>query len=261
MIAGRYSLVREVGRGGMGAVWLAHDEALGRDVALKRIGMVPGADTTDLARAEREARLAARLSHPHVVAVFNLVVDDDAQWLVMEYVEGATMSQLVREEGPLTPDQAAPLLWQAADGLVAAHQAGIVHRDVKPSNILVDRHRRVKITDFGIAHVTADPSLTQTGLVTGSPAYLAPEVAAGQRGDASSDVWSLGATVFHMLSGRPSTSSRPSQTVPMPPRPISRSSVYLPAIIPAAPMTTAGRRRRPPSRTAAPPPPGRGRRA
>ena len=182
MIAGRYSLVREVGRGGMGAVWLAHDEALGRDVALKRIGMVPGADTTDLARAEREARLAARLSHPHVVAVFNLVVDDDAQWLVMEYVEGTTMSQLVREEGPLTPDQAAPLLWQAADGLVAAHQAGIVHRDVKPSNILVDRRRRVKITDFGIAHVTADPSLTQTGLVTGSPAYLAPEVAAGQRG-------------------------------------------------------------------------------
>ncbi len=203
MIAGRYSLVREVGRGGMGAVWLAHDEALGRDVALKRIGMVPGADTTDLARAEREARLAARLSHPHVVAVFNLVVDDDAQWLVMEYVEGTTMSQLVREEGPLTPDQAAPLLWQAADGLVAAHQAGIVHRDVKPSNILVDRRRRVKITDFGIAHVTADPSLTQTGLVTGSPAYLAPEVAAGQRGDASADVWSLGATVFHMLSGRP----------------------------------------------------------
>ena len=187
----------------MGAVWLAHDEVLGREVALKRIGMVPGADTTDLARAEREARLAARLSHPHVVAVFNLVVDDDAQWLVMEYVEGTTMSQLVREEGPLTPDQAAPLLWQAADGLVAAHQAGIVHRDVKPSNILVDRRRRVKITDFGIAHVTADPSLTQTGLVTGSPAYLAPEVAAGQRGDASSDVWSLGATVFHMLSGRP----------------------------------------------------------
>ena len=187
----------------MGAVWLAHDEVLGREVALKRIGLVPGADTTDLARAEREARLAARLSHPHVVAVFNLVVDDDAQWLVMEYVEGTTMSQLVREEGPLTPDQAAPLLWQAADGLVAAHQAGIVHRDVKPSNILVDRRRRVKITDFGIAHVTADPSLTQTGLVTGSPAYLAPEVAAGQRGDASSDVWSLGATVFHMLSGRP----------------------------------------------------------
>lgn len=205
MIAGRYTLEREIGRGGMGAVWLGVDEVLDREVALKRIGMLPGADSTDLARAEREARLAAQLSHPHVVAVFNLAVDvdTDAQWLVMEYVEGTTLARLVRERGRLSPDEAAPLLWQTADALVAAHAAGIVHRDVKPSNILVDRNRRVKLTDFGIARIAADPSLTQTGLVTGSPAYLAPEVAAGHRGDEAVDVWSLGATIFHVLSGRP----------------------------------------------------------
>ena len=205
MIAGRYSLEREIGRGGMGAVWLATDEVLGREVALKRIGLLPGADRVDLARAEREAQLAARLNHPHVVAVFNLVVDPetDARWLVMEYVEGTTLAQLVKEHGPLSPDDAAPLLWQAADALVAAHAEGIVHRDVKPSNILVDRHRRVKLNDFGIARTAADASLTQTGLVTGSPAYLAPEVAAGARGDEAVDVWSLGATAYHVLSGHP----------------------------------------------------------
>ncbi|MET0766918.1 MAG: serine/threonine-protein kinase [Aeromicrobium sp.] len=205
MIAGRYSLDREIGRGGMGAVWLGRDEVLGRQVALKQIGLLPGADSTDLARAEREARLSARLNHPHVVAVFDFVVDPEthARWLVMEYVAGPTMGQLIRSEGPLSPDDAAPLLWQAADALAAAHAAGIVHRDVKPSNILVDGNRRVKITDFGIARITADASLTQTGLITGSPAYLAPEVATGNRGDEAVDVWALGATIFYVLSGRP----------------------------------------------------------
>jgi hypothetical protein len=205
VIAGRYSLEREIGRGGQGAVWLGVDEVLGREVALKRLGLAPGADSTDLERAEREARLTARLDHDHVVSVFNFVVDPDTdiRWLVMEYVEGSSLGELVRREGPLAPDAAAPLLWQAADALVAAHSAGIVHRDVKPSNILVDRHRRVKLTDFGIARIAADPSLTQTGLITGSPAYLPPEVAAGSRGEASADVWSLGATLFHVLSGRP----------------------------------------------------------
>jgi hypothetical protein len=205
VIADRYSLVRELGRGGMGAVWLGEDEVLGRLVALKRLGLQPGADGPDLERAEREARLAAQLSHPNVVAVFNLVVDPDTgqHWLVMEHVDGTNLSRLVREEGPLAPDAAAPLLGQVADALVAAHAAGIVHRDVKPSNILVDRRRRAMLADFGIARTAADPALTQTGLLTGSPAYLAPEVAGGERGDESADVWSLGATVFHVLAGRP----------------------------------------------------------
>ncbi|MET0837788.1 MAG: serine/threonine-protein kinase, partial [Marmoricola sp.] len=181
MIAGRYTLDREIGRGGMGAVWLGKDEVLGRQVALKQIGLFPGADGTDLARAEREARLSAQLNHPHVVAVFDVVVDPDtdARWLVMEYVDGTTLAQVVRDKGRLSPDDAAPLLWQAADALDAAHSAGIVHRDVKPSNILVDRHGRVKLTDFGIARIASDPALTQTGMVTGSPAYLAPEIAMG----------------------------------------------------------------------------------
>ncbi|MCW2844861.1 MAG: serine/threonine protein kinase [Nocardioides sp.] len=203
MIAGRYTLDREIGRGGMGAVWLGHDEVLGREVAMKRIGMMPGGTSPDLERAEREARLAARLNHPHVVAVFDLVLDDEQQWLVMEYVEGVTLSELVTRDGALTPDEASPLVGQAADALAAAHAAGIVHRDVKPSNILVTPRGQVKLSDFGIARAEADASLTQTGLVTGSPAYLAPEVASGQGATDASDVWSLGATLFHALAGHP----------------------------------------------------------
>jgi eukaryotic-like serine/threonine-protein kinase len=189
----------------MGAVWLGRDEVLGRQVALKRIGLLPGADRADLARAEREARLSAALNHQHVVSIFDFVVDpdSDARWLVMEYVDGITLAQVIRRGGTLSPEVAAPLLWQAADALVAAHGAGIVHRDVKPSNILVDRTWRVKLSDFGIARIDSDSSLTQTGMLTGSPAYLAPEVVTGGRGDQAADVWSLGATLFYVLSGRP----------------------------------------------------------
>jgi serine/threonine protein kinase len=203
VIAERYDLGREIGRGGMGAVWLGRDIVLGREVALKRIGLMPGAVSPDLQRAEREARLAARLNHPHVVAVFDLVDEGDDTWLVMEYVEGITLSAFVQRDGALTPDEAAPLLQQAADALAAAHAAGIVHRDVKPSNMLVSRSGEVKLTDFGIARAEADASLTRTGLVTGSPAYLAPEVASGSTATESSDVWSLGATLYHLLAGHP----------------------------------------------------------
>lgn len=187
----------------MGAVWLATDTVLGRQVAIKKVGVVPGGATPDLQRAEREARLAARVNHPHVVAVFDLVTDDGSQWLVMEYVEGVTLAGLVAQEGPLLPDEVSPLAAQAADALAAAHAAGIVHRDVKPSNILVTGEGQVKLSDFGIARAEADASLTRTGLVTGSPAYLSPEVASGKPATDASDVWSLGATVFHSLSGHP----------------------------------------------------------
>ena len=203
MIAGRYSLDREIGRGGTGAVWLGRDEVLGREVAIKRVGFVPGGSSPDLVRAEREARIAARVNHPHVVSIFDLVEHDDQQWLVMEYVEGRNLADLVRDEGPMSPDEAAAILAQAAEALSAAHAAGVVHRDVKPSNILVTADGHVKLSDFGIARATADATLTQTGMVTGSPAYLAPEVASGQQATAASDVWSLGATLFHTLSGRP----------------------------------------------------------
>jgi hypothetical protein len=187
----------------MGVVWRAEDELLGRDVAVKRVGLTPGGATPDLARAAREARLAATLNHPNVVAVFDLVDQDDQQWLVMEYVESRTLTQIVAEQGPLAPDEAARLLCQAADALAAAHHAGITHRDVKPSNILVTPSGRAKLTDFGIARAAADATLTQTGMMTGSPAYLAPEVASGATAGPHSDVWALGATLFHALTGRP----------------------------------------------------------
>ena len=187
----------------MGAVWLARDTTLGREVAVKRLGLVPGGDAAGLERAAREARLAARLNHPHVVHVFDLVNEHEGQWLVMEYVEGQTLAAMIRTEGAMSPDRASALIGQAADALAAAHAAGIVHRDVKPSNMLVGGVDDVKLSDFGIARAEADPSLTQTGLVTGSPAYLSPEVASGQTATTASDVWSLGATLYHALSGQP----------------------------------------------------------
>ncbi|GAA1918963.1 serine/threonine-protein kinase [Nocardioides marmoribigeumensis] len=203
MIAGRYSLESEIGRGGMGIVWRGRDQVLDREVALKRIGFAPGGSSPDLDRAAREARLAAALHHPHVVSVFDLAVDDDEHWLVMEYVESRNLAQIVRDKGPLPPDAAAGLLAQVADALAAAHAAGIVHRDVKPSNILVSTSGDAKIADFGIARAKADATLTQTGMVTGSPAYLAPEIASGEQASPASDAWSLGATLYHALVGRP----------------------------------------------------------
>lgn len=202
-VTDRYTLHREIGRGGSGAVWLGRDEVLGREVALKRVGMPPGAVDADVLRAEREARLAARVNHPNVVAVFDLVETADSHWLVMEYVAGTTLAKAIDTRGPMPPDTAAPLLGKIADALAAAHAADIVHRDVKPSNILLGDDGSVKLTDFGIARGVADPSLTQTGLVTGSPAYLSPEVASGASATPASDVWSLGATMFHALAGRP----------------------------------------------------------
>ncbi|KAA1417833.1 serine/threonine protein kinase [Nocardioides humilatus] len=202
-VADRYLLDREIGRGGSGAVWLARDEVLGRHVALKRIGLPPGASASELGRAEREARLAARIHHPNVIAVFDFVHEGDVHWLVTEYVEGTTLAQLVSQRGRLSPAEAGPVLLQTAEALAAAHRGGVVHRDVKPSNILIGADGTVKLSDFGIARGIADASLTQTGLVTGSPAYLAPEVATGASATPASDVWSFGTTIFHTLTGRP----------------------------------------------------------
>lgn len=204
LIAGRYTLEREIGRGGTGPVWLGRDEVLQREVAMKRIGLMPGDDEFDQARAEREARLSARVQDAHVVQVYDVVVgeDDHTHWLVMEYVDGASLGELVKRRGRFTPSEAIPLLAQIAGALVVAHEAGIVHRDIKPGNVLVDQQCQAKLTDFGIARLGSDPALTQTGLLTGSPAYLAPEVAAGGTGSTAADVWSFGAMAFHLLAGR-----------------------------------------------------------
>ncbi|WP_109509603.1 serine/threonine-protein kinase [Nocardioides speluncae] len=203
MIAGRYSPVREIGRGGMGSVWLGQDKVLGRQVALKQIGLLPGAEDVNVVRVRREARHAASLSHPNVVAVFDLVEEGGRYWLVMEYVEGVTLGRLVRDQGRLAVDEAASVAIQAASGLAAAHAEGIVHRDVKPGNIMVTPDGEVRLTDFGIARADTDATITKTGLLTGSPAYLAPEIASGHPASPASDVWALGATVFHTLAGRP----------------------------------------------------------
>jgi serine/threonine protein kinase len=201
VIGDRYVLLHQIGQGGMGAVWLARDELLGREVALKRIGHFPGGDTPGLVRAQREATLAARLNHPHVVAVFDFVSEGEEQWLVMEHVVGADLAELVTNGGGLRPGEAARLLAQVTEALTVAHEAGIVHRDVKPSNILVTADGTAKLTDFGIARAR-DSTLTASGMVAGSPAYLAPEVAAGSPATEASDVWSLGATLYQALSGR-----------------------------------------------------------
>ena len=200
-VAGRYRLLHEVGRGGMGAVWLAHDELLGRDVALKRLGQFEGPQRQ--ARVQREAQLAARLSHPNVVTVFDLAEEGETRWLVMEYVEGTTLSRLAADRGGLPHAEAVAIIRQAAEALRVAHAAGIVHRDVKPSNLIVGTDGTTKLTDFGIARGEADDTLTATGILTGSPAYLAPEVASGGPATPASDVWSLGATVYQSLTGRP----------------------------------------------------------
>ncbi len=200
-IGGRYVLGRQIGRGGMGAVWLAVDEVLGREVAVKRIGEFPGGDTPGLVRAQREANLAARLNHPHVVAVFDFVTEGDEQWLVMEHIAGTDLATFVQQSGKLEPDEAAHLLGQVAEALTAAHEADIVHRDVKPSNILLTPDGTAKLADFGIARAR-DSTLTASGMVSGSPAYLAPEVAAGKPATEASDVWSLGATLYQALTGR-----------------------------------------------------------
>ena len=183
MIAGRYTLVREIGRGGMGVVWLAQDELLGRQVALKRIGMLPGATEPDLRRAESEGRLAAALNHPHVVGVYDMAEQDGEHWLVMEFIDGPSLSTILKEQGTIPHARAARLLSQAADALAAAHTAGIVHRDVKPSNMLVGAGDELKLADFGIARATADPSLTMTGTMTGFAGVPRPRGRLGRLGD------------------------------------------------------------------------------
>jgi serine/threonine protein kinase len=210
-VAGRYLLRTRLGGGAMGAVWLASDELLGRDVAVKQVLVPVGSDPEATAghreAAMREGRIAARLTHPHAVSVYDMVDDGGTPWLVMEYLPSRSLAQVLAEHGTLPVQQVAQIGAQVADALIATHAAGVIHRDVKPGNILIGEGERsdglVKITDFGISRARGDVSLTQTGVVKGTPAYLAPEVARGQEPDEASDVYSLGATVYACLEGTP----------------------------------------------------------
>jgi serine/threonine protein kinase len=203
LIAGRYEVQRAIGRGGMGTVWLARDNRLGRDVAVKQIGALPGESANETRRAMREARSAAALNHPNAVAVYDVVDHEGAPWLVMEYVEGETLADVVAREGALDPRRVADIGSQLASALARAHERGIVHRDIKPGNVLIDRSGTPKISDFGIARGLGDEALTQTGFVTGTPGYLSPELARGEDPDAASDVWALGATLYAAVEAHP----------------------------------------------------------
>lgn len=202
LIAGRYRLDERLGAGAMGQVWLAQDELLHRKVAIKRL-LFDAAVTepADLERAMREARLASRLNHPHAVAVYDLLLETGRPVLVMEYVSGRTLAQRIRDHGPLSHHEAATLVGQVAEALAAAHQLDIVHRDIKPGNILITGDGRAKLADFGIARSGTDASLTGTGTMMGTIAYMAPEIADGDPATKASDVWSLGVTLYNAVEG------------------------------------------------------------
>ena len=195
-VGGRYRLHDEIGRGGAGVVWRGEDTLLHRPVAIKEVN--PGQLRE---RVLREARAAARVSDPRLVTMFDVVEDDGRIFLVQELVPGGSLRDLVDERGPLPPAEAARIGAQLLDALDVLHREGIVHRDVKPGNVMVLPDGAVKLADLGIAAVAGDPELTNTGVVLGSPHYMAPEQATGNRVDGSADLWSLGATLFYAVEG------------------------------------------------------------
>ncbi|OJY42196.1 serine/threonine-protein kinase [Pseudonocardia sp. 73-21] len=206
-IGGRYRLSAHLGSGAMGTVWSGYDEVLQRRVAVKELKVPPGVpsqEALDLReRIMREARALGGLSHPNVITVFDVVDNDGDPMVVLELVPSRNLATMIGEQGSLTIQQAAVVGFATAGGLRAAHRAGITHRDVKPGNVLVADDGRVKLTDFGIARNSADAPMTSIGLVLGSPAYIAPEVAAGQAVTPAADLWGLGATLFAAVEGRP----------------------------------------------------------
>ncbi|MGN9784724.1 protein kinase domain-containing protein [Nonomuraea sp. ZG12] len=207
LLAERYELISPLGRGTMGTVWRARDRALGREVAVKEIRQDPG--LTEQQRAElrermvREGRLAARISHAAVAAIHDVLIQDNSPWIIMELIEARSLEQVIDEEGPLPPRLVAEIGVDLLGALRAAHAQGITHRDVKPGNVLITETGRVVLTDFGIAKAEGDPRLTKTGMVIGSPGYTAPERARGEYTGPESDIWSLGATLYFAVEGRP----------------------------------------------------------
>ncbi|TDD63704.1 serine/threonine-protein kinase, partial [Actinomadura rubrisoli] len=206
LISGRYRLLAPLGQGGMGVVWLARDELLHREVAVKQVkppdGLPEQARTVQVTRAEREARAAARLVHPGIVTIFDVTEHDGAPVIVMELIKGRSLADIIDQDGPCTPQRAARIGIALLDALRTAHEAGIVHRDLKPANVLIT-DRRTVITDFGVAALAGDPSITQSGTVLGTPAYMAPEQAQGGNVGPAADLWALGATLYTAVEGHP----------------------------------------------------------
>jgi hypothetical protein len=208
LIDGRYRLVSCIGRGSMGAVWRGRDERLNREVALKLVtarGLSPddAGEREAVARAQREGRITARLQHPNAISVHDVVEHDGRPCLVMEYLPSRSLSEAVEADGVLSPVEVATIGFQVASALAAAHELGIVHRDVKPDNILLAEDGTAKITDFGIARAPDDGAVTAAGILAGTPAYLAPEVATGSESSPRSDVFSLGSSLYAAFEGKP----------------------------------------------------------
>lgn len=228
LVANRYRLISPLGQGGMGRVWRARDEVLHRDVAIKEL--VPPPSLTDEERREmrerslREARAIARLNNINVVRIFDVLRTDGDPWIVMEYVPSKSLQDTLAEDGPVSPARAVEIGLGVLGALKAAHKAGVMHRDVKPGNVLLGDDGRVVLTDFGLATIPGDPNVTRTGMVLGSPAYIAPERAKDGTTGPEADLWSLGATLYAAVEGK-SPYARPSAigtlaalaTEPMPP--------------------------------------------
>ncbi|GHG07300.1 serine/threonine-protein kinase [Streptomyces filamentosus] len=204
LVGGRYRLLERLGAGGMGTVWRAHDEVVDRDVAVKEPRVpehfTPSERRTACLRMEREARAAARVDHPSVVVIHDVVGEDGRPWIVMELLRGRSLAEVL-EEGTVAPQEAARIGLAVLGALTAAHEAGVLHRDVKPGNVMVGRHDRVVLTDFGIAQVEGERKLTETGGFIGSPEYIAPERVLGRHPGPESDLWSLGVTLYQAVEG------------------------------------------------------------
>jgi serine/threonine protein kinase len=208
LVAGRYRIVQRIGVGAMGAVWQAHDEILARTVAVKQLLLQPGLEENDAEdarqRTMREGRIAARLHHPNAITVFDVVTDEhDQPCLIMEYLNSTSLAAVLQEHRTLPPTEVARIGAQVAAALREAHAVGIVHRDIKPGNILLGGNGVVKITDFGISRAKDDVTVTKTGMIAGTPAYLAPEVAIGGDPGPESDIFSLGSTLYAACEGQP----------------------------------------------------------
>ncbi|MEU6126236.1 protein kinase [Streptomyces sp. NPDC047123] len=207
LLAGRYRLGEVLGRGGMGTVWRAKDETLGRTVAVKELRFPSSIDEEEkrrlITRTLREAKAIARIRNTSAVTVYDVVDEDDRPWIVMELVEGKSLAEAIREDGLLTPRRAAEVGLAVLDVLRSAHREGILHRDVKPSNVLIAEDGRVVLTDFGIAQVEGDPSITSTGMLVGAPSYIAPERARGHKPGPAADMWSLGGLLYAAVEGVP----------------------------------------------------------
>src|SRR5260370_29761553 len=235
VIAGPSRLQAPIGWGAMGVVWRARDQLLDRDVAIKEVQIPETLSDEERAHAYqrtlREAKTAARLNHPAVVTVYDVAEDEGRPWIVMQLVRAQSLDQVLATSGPLSPRRAAEMGRQLLSALSVAHAAGVMHRDVKPSNVLLGNDDRAVLTDFGIATFQGDPKITQTGLGMGSPGFTAPERIRGEDASPASDLWSLGATLFPAVEGAGPVENRRGAITTTPP-PLHEDA---PAAPPAAP--------------------------